>query len=133
MLFNERKHSTFWDTLIFEGEEIDVFFPVRKLPAYRLRGDKFTMIDADVRILRQDVYEWCLENFGPEFNMDHPYERMYFNFADLPNMNDPKFKKLRETRYSDHRWCMASRMAIAFRDAKDAMLFKLTWCARGTP
>lgn len=133
MLFNERKHSTFWDTLIFEGEEIDVFFPVRKLPAYRLRGDNFTMIDADVRILRQDVYEWCLENFGLEFNMDNPCERVYFNYEDLPDLTKPKIKKLREIRCFTQRWCVAAQRAIAFRDSKDAMLFKLTWCARGTP
>lgn len=133
MRFQERVHSSFWDTLIFEDEELNVFFPERKSPFYRLKNDKIQFIEPNIRILRQDVYEWCLDQFGPEFNMDNPCDRVYYNFADVPDLTKPNIKKLRETRCFTQRWCVADQRAIAFRDSKDAMLFKLIWCASGTP
>ena len=133
MRFIERIHSSFWDTLVFEGEEIETFFPTRKVPFYRLNNEGVQFIQPDIRILRQDVYEWCLDNFGPEFHMDDPCERVYFNQADIPDITNPKIKKLREKRFYAQRWCISDQRAIAFRDPKDAMLFKLIWSARGTP
>lgn len=133
MQFHPRLHSSFWDTISFEEAEVDVFFPKTKNRPCRLKNGNLNFIDPKHRVLRQDVYEWCLDQFGPEFYMDTALDRVYYVADDVPDLTIKATLKLLEKRYLVHRWCIVDHRGLAFTDAKDAMLFKLTWSARGTP
>ncbi len=133
MKFVPRCHSTFWDVLTFDDDEIESFFPKDIRGHCRLKNGNLDFIDPRCRILRQDIYEWCLAQFGPEFYMENDLDRIYYDMADVPDITKKSNQKLLEKRHLYHRWCLTDHRGIAFTDAKDAMLFKLIWSARGTP
>lgn len=133
MQFNPRSYSSFWDVIEFDEAELSFFFPEKRIPAYRIKGNSILTVDPTTQILRPEVYEWCLDQFGPEFFMDYEFERLYFNRDDVPDPNSKEISDKRQHILSNHRWCVVHQKVITFRDPKDAMLFKLIWSGRESP
>lgn len=130
MEYTARSYSKFWDTITFDKEEVAEFF-TSVHSRFTLNRDVYEHLDSRKTHLRQDVYEWCLDNLGHEFMMDHVLDRTFFSLEDLPNLTLAKNKVKMAKKLGPAKWCIIQGKGIAFSDSKDAMLFKLSWGVRG--
>jgi hypothetical protein len=80
-------------------------------------------------ILKEEVYCWLRDQFGPEFHEFFDLDQ--YVYADVSEMKTLR-RKLREEVIvptivpGERQWCMGDAQ-IAFRKQSNAMLFKLVW------
>lgn len=128
----ETTQSKQWLLMKLTPQESLEFFPKVTDPMFVCSGHRWIRHINSTGVLRQDIYEWCLDTFGPDIIQNTALDRVYFGSDHLPDLLDPK---VIADAYADtvplnlRRWSTVNENTIAFRsrDEDKAALFKLVW------